>query len=214
MKQPRLILVATVVVAALSTPYVSAQAQSASRTRAHVQMLASPALEGRLTGSTGERLSSDYIVSELKKMGAKPLPGQSDYLMAFDFTAGTRDGGSAVSVDSVPARMSNRRFTGTTDVQALSFSDNADVTAPVVFAGYGIVVPESQDFGYDSYATLDVKDKIVVVLRYFPEDADQKTRGILSRYADTRCSSAWRQSHARRHRAQVTERGRDRPNEL
>jgi Zn-dependent M28 family amino/carboxypeptidase len=55
-----------------------------------------------------------------------------------------------------------------------------------VFAGYGIVVPESQNFGYDSYATLDVKDKIVLVLRYFPEDADQKTRGILARYADLR----------------------------
>jgi hypothetical protein len=48
------------------------------------------------------------------------------------------------------------------------------------------VVPESQGFGYDSYATLDVKDKVVVVLRYFPEDADQQTRGILSRYADLR----------------------------
>ena len=58
--------------------------------------------------------------------------------------------------------------------------------APLVFAGYGLVVPNSQDFGYDSYQGLDVKDKIVVVLRYFPEDADQKTRAIVSRYADLR----------------------------
>ncbi len=56
----------------------------------------------------------------------------------------------------------------------------------MVFAGYGLVVPDTQNFGYDSYAGLDVKDKIVVVLRYFPEDADQKTRGILARYADLR----------------------------
>ena len=56
----------------------------------------------------------------------------------------------------------------------------------MVFAGYGIVVPDSQDFGYDSYAALDVKDKVVVVLRYFPEDADQKTRGILARYSGER----------------------------
>jgi Peptidase family M28/PDZ domain/PA domain len=47
-------------------------------------------------------------------------------------------------------------------------------------------VPESQNFGYDSYATLDVKDKVVVVFRYFPEDADPKTRQILARYADLR----------------------------
>ena len=47
-------------------------------------------------------------------------------------------------------------------------------------------MPDSQDFGYDSYAALDVKDKVVVVLRYFPEDADQKTKGILARYSGER----------------------------
>ena len=61
-------------------------------------------------------------------------------------------------------------------MQALSFSDDAKVTAPLVFAGYGLVVPESQNFGYDSYAGLDVKDKIVLVLHYFPEDADHRPR--------------------------------------
>jgi hypothetical protein len=71
-------------------------------------------------------------------------------------------------------------------VLSLSFSDDAEITGPAVFAGYGIVVPESQNFGYDSYATLDVKDKVAVVLRYFPEDADQQTRAILARYSDLR----------------------------
>src|SRR5207344_1325210 len=80
-------------------------------------------------------------------------------------------------------------------VRALSFSDDGTVKGPVVFAGYGIVVPESQDFGYDSYATLDVKDKIVLVLRYFPEDADQKTRAILSRYADLRYKALAARQH-------------------
>jgi hypothetical protein len=80
-------------------------------------------------------------------------------------------------------------------VRALSFSDNGDVDAPLVFAGYGIVVPDSQGFGYDSYATLDVKDKIVLVLRYFPEDADQKTRGILARYADPRYKAMQARQH-------------------
>ena len=77
--------------------------------------------------------------------------------------------------------------TGANDVQrALVLGQRRGRGPPVVFAGYGIVVPESQDFGYDSYATLDVKDKVVVVLRYFPEDADQKTKGILARYSDLR----------------------------
>ena len=81
-------------------------------------------------------------------------------------------------------------------MQALSFSDNADVSdAPVVFAGYGIVVPDSQNFPYDSYATLDVKDKVVLVLRYFPEDAEPKTKGILSRYADLRYKAMAARQH-------------------
>ena len=149
-------------------------------------------------------------------MGAKPLPGQADFRIPFDFTAGTRDGGTTVAVDSVPPRMSNKTFASRSDVQALSFSDNGDVTGAVVFAGYGIVVPDSQDFGYDSYATLDVKDKIVLVLRYFPEDADQKTRAILSRYADLRYKALAARQRGAKAMLVVTgprlaERRRDRP---
>jgi putative NIF3 family GTP cyclohydrolase 1 type 2 len=155
-------------------------------TRQHVQTLASETFDGRLTGSAGERLAADYIVSELQRIGAKPLPGQADYRVPFEFTAGSRDGGSTLSLSGAGPNRATPTFAARADVQALSFSDNADVTGPLVFAGYGIVVPEAQDFGYDSYATLDVKDKVVLVLRYFPEDAEQKTKGILARYSDLR----------------------------
>src|SRR5205814_1534051 len=123
-----------------------------------------------------------------QKIGVKPLPGQTDFRLPFAFTAGTRDGGSRISI-------AKHAFTTEVDVRALSFSDNAEVTGNVVFAGYGIVVPESQDFGYDSYATLDVKDKVVLVLRYFPEDADQKTRSVLARYADLRYKAMAARQH-------------------
>ncbi|HZR23414.1 MAG TPA: M28 family peptidase [Vicinamibacterales bacterium] len=166
------------------------RAWAQSDTRTIVQTLASDRLEGRLAGSNGERLAADFIVGELKAIGAKPLPGQSDFRLPFDFTSGTKDGGSKVEIMSAP----NAGFISN-NVRALSFSDNGDVTGDVVFAGYGIVVPESQDFGYDSYATLDVKDKVVVVLRYFPEDADQKTKGILARYADLRYKAMAARQH-------------------
>jgi hypothetical protein len=186
------------VVALLAVLASAAQTPAtASKTRAHVEALASSRMEGRLAGSTGEKLASDYLAAELKKIGARPLPGRSDFLMSFAFTAGTRDGGSSVAVSGArPA--APHRFDTQSDVRALSFSDDAEVSGDVVFAGYGIVVPDSQNFGYDSYATLDVKDKIVVVLRYFPEDTDQKTRGILARYADLRYKAmAARQRGAR-----------------
>lgn len=154
-------------------------APAASKTRADVTLLASDRLAGRQAGSEGAKLAADHLVAELKKMGAQPLPGQKDFRLPFSFTAGVKDGGTTLTVGSTA-------FRTTAEVQALSFSDNAEASGDVVFAGYGLVVPDSQNFGYDSYATLDVKDKVVVVFRYFPEDADQKTRQILSRYADLR----------------------------
>jgi hypothetical protein len=173
-------LAAALTIAATEPLLHSQSTAVASKTRPHVVALASEKLEGRLTGSNGERLAAEYLVAQLKRMGARPLPGRKDYRLPFEFTAGSRDGGSRISI-------STRGFDSPSDIQALSFSDNGEVTdAAVVFAGYGIVVPDTQDFGYDSYATLDVKDKVVVVLRYFPEDADQKTKGILARYADLR----------------------------
>ncbi len=155
-----------------------------SPTRAHVERLASDALEGRLAGSPGEKLAADYLVKELQRIGAKPLPGQTDFRMPFSFTAGSKDGGSTITVSR--AGGTPQTFSTPTQVQALSFSDNGEVSGPVVVAGYGLVVPESQNFGYDSFTGLDVKDKVVVVFRYFPEDADQQTRATLSRYSGLR----------------------------
>src|SRR5438105_4074940 len=149
--------------------------------RRYITTLASERFAGRQTGTEGERLAREFLIAELKRIGAKPLPGQRDFALPFEFTAGARDGGTSLSI---PGK-----------ARALSFSDSGDVTGPLVFAGYGIVVPESQDFGYDSYATLDVKDKIVVVLRYFPEDADQKTRAILARYSDLRFKAMAARQH-------------------
>jgi hypothetical protein len=181
------LLVGLALLVALASP--SAQTLATS-TRADVEFLASDKLEGREAGSAGERMAADYIAARLARLGARPLPGRTDMFMPFEFTAGSRDGGSRLTVGG-------RVFT-VPDVRALSFSDDGDVTGPAVFAGYGIVVPEAQNFGYDSYATLDVKDKIVVVLRYFPEDADQQTRAILARYSDLRYKAmAARQRGAR-----------------
>src|SRR5262245_26433872 len=185
--------------AAVPAARLEAQTAAESKARPHVEALASERLAGRLAGSPGERLASEYIVSQLKRIGARPLPGRTDYRMPFEFTAGTRDGGTSIALSRGPGSgASPRAFQPRVDVQALSFSDNGEITGPVVFAGYGIVVPAGQDFAYDSYAMLDVKDKVVLVLRYFPEDADLKTKGILARYADLRYKAmAARQRGAR-----------------
>ena len=180
-------LAAAVPAAAQTSPTQTSPNQT-SGTRAYVETLASEKFAGREAGSPGERLAADYIAAQLSRLGARPLPGRSDMFVPFTFTAGSRDGGSRAVVGSTT-------FNTSKDVIALSFSDDGEVSGPVVFAGYGIVVPETQNFGYDSYATLDVKDKIVVVLRYFPEDAEQQTRGVLARYSDLRFKAMAARQH-------------------
>ena len=158
------------------------QGAKTRRTSGHVEALASERFEGRLTGTVGAKRAADYIVEELKKIGAQPLPGHRTFTIPFEFTAGVSDGGSSLSVAGDPPR----RWEDTQSVRALSFSDTAGVTGSVVFAGYGLSVPKTDGFSYDSFATLDVTDKIVLVLRYFPEEADQEARAALSRHSALR----------------------------
>ncbi len=148
--------------------------------RRHVEYLASDALEGRLTGTVGASLAADYLIEQLGELGATPLPGTDGYRLPFEFTSGITDAGSRLST-------AGHEYAADDGVlQALSFSEDATASGELVFAGYGLSIPESQNYPYDSYFGLDVTDKIVVVLRYIPEDVDQETRAILSRYSGLR----------------------------
>ena len=65
------------------TSSASAQTAAASKTRPHVVALASDPLAGRLVGSDGEKRASDYLAAQLRRIGAQPLPGRSDFLIPF-----------------------------------------------------------------------------------------------------------------------------------
>ncbi len=159
-----------------------------------LRFLASDELGGRLIGTDGARVAAAHIAAELEALGAEPLPGHPDYTVPFEFTAGVDDTGSAIEVAGCRWSSSGSSCNpgGATasdsaaEIRALSFSDAGSVSAGVVFAGYGLAIPEGQGYPYDNYAGLDVEDKVVVVLRYFPEDVDQEARAILSRYSGLR----------------------------
>lgn len=153
--------------------------------RSWVETLAQPDLEGRLAGSPGERQAAEYLANELAALGLVPLPGVDGFLQPFEFTAGVRDAGSTIAIRNPAGDLVVDRAAGE-GVQALSFSDDGEVEGELVFAGYGLEIPEREGFPYDSFFGLDLEGKIAVVLRYFPEDTEQGTRAILSRYAGLR----------------------------
>ena len=152
--------------------------------KAHVTNLASEPMAGRLTGTEGERLATVYVADAFAAVGLAPL--ESGYFQEFEFTAGARLG------------TDNRLLLGGTgranapvlneDWRPLAFSRvGALDETEVVFAGYGIVAPESEGIAaYDSYGDLDVRGKWVLVLRYLPEDISQEIRLHLFRYANLR----------------------------
>src|SRR6185503_3415722 len=72
------------------------------------------------------------------------------------------------------------------DFRPLSFTSNGTVSSEVVFAGYGLAVPGKAGEGHDSYAGLNVSNKIVLALRYVPEEVEPKRRQELNRYAGLR----------------------------
>ena len=145
---------------ALATLLAGPSVAKADQVQEHVEYLASDQLDGRLTGTAGERLAADYLVRQLEQIGARPLPGRESFELPFEFTSGSSDAGSTIKIGH-PA--GERGWSGGERIQALSFSDSGSVTGPVVFAGYGIVVPAGQETYYDSYTGLDVEEKVVVV---------------------------------------------------
>ncbi|MBX2951866.1 MAG: M20/M25/M40 family metallo-hydrolase [Leadbetterella sp.] len=57
--------------------------------KTHVEYLSSDKLEGRGTGTAGERKAGDYIIKSFKKAGLKPYPGQQDFRQEFMAKKGT-----------------------------------------------------------------------------------------------------------------------------
>ena len=207
---------------AATAPTVAVPADLEAAIREDVAFLASPDLAGRLVGSEGERRAAEFLAGELEALGARPLPGRDGYLLPFEFTAGVEDAGSSLTLsvapadtpgagaadagpgaapaeDSGDAGAGRTVFRGGERVRALSFSDSGEASGEVIFAGYGLVVPEGQDLPYDSYAGLDVEGKVVLVLRYFPEGAEPEVRQVLARYAGLR----YKALHARQRGAKA-----------
>ncbi len=160
---------------------------SAEELRRHVTYLASEKMEGRMTGSEGERLAQDYAVELFNLWGLRPDGDRGTYFQNFEFAAGTRWGeGNRLKIltqkDSPAEELVLDK-----DWRPLSFSQSGDFSGEqVVFAGYGIMAPEmAQGQGaYDSYAGLDVNDKWVMVFRYLPEELSPEQRAHLAPFAE------------------------------
>jgi len=161
--------------------------------RADLTFLASDALEGRMSLQRGSEIAINFIAAEFAKAGLKPLVGDS-YLQSVDLIEYRADQ-RAMSI-RLMRDGTEQRFEAPKDFIG-SFPLEMTVSAPVVFAGYGITAPE---FGYDDYAHLDAKGKIVLVFDHEPQENDPKS--VFNGVGNTRhANSRLKVLNAQRHSA-------------
>jgi Peptidase family M28 len=129
--------------------------------RAHMAFLADDLLEGRGTGTRGYQLAADYVRAQFEEMGLKPAGVNQTYFQNVRFR----------KIELLQDKSSlTLKHGGTTRTLVLDkdyvmggdpLSSDAKVEGPVVFVGFGVSAPE---FGYDDYAGIDVRGKIVAAL--------------------------------------------------
>ncbi len=133
--------------------------------KAHVMFLASDAMKGREAGSPEFDIAAQYVAAQFYAAGLRPAGDEGGYLQRVPLVTykaadkgamrwTTKDGAAQPLVfgqDFVPSANPARAET--------------NVSAPVVFAGRGIVAPQ---FGIDDYAGVDVRGKIVAIFSGSP----------------------------------------------
>jgi Peptidase family M28/PDZ domain/PA domain len=127
-----------------------------------IKALTTPAMEGRGDGSKGLTRAAHLIENRYKSLGLEPA-GTHSYFQPFTLITGAQLKGKndfAVLTGDHKLELKAKQ-----DFVPFSFSDSGSARGQIVFTGYGITADE---FHYDDYAGIDVKDKIVVVMRYEP----------------------------------------------
>jgi hypothetical protein len=152
----------------LATAGFARELTRAERYLDDVRALAAPRMEGRGAGTKGLERAADYIGRQFHRSGLQPA-GEHNYRQAFTVTTGARLRGDNRLV--VRDGRNEKKLGLNEDYVPLSFSSVRTVSGPAVFAGYGI---SASEFGYDDYLHLDVKDKVVIVLRYEPDGFHKK----------------------------------------
>lgn len=159
-----------------------AQDHGITRWWSHVKYLADDKLEGREAGSNGHRMASEYVAHAFQEVGAKPCA----------------EAGFALEVPLVRKSVVEAQSSLTIAGRAMKLGDDAILTtrtssvdAPLVFAGYGLSIPEGK---YDDFAAGSVRGAVVVYmagspshlpgpLRAFYSSAAERAKAMLARGA-------------------------------
>ena len=132
------------------------------------KILASPAMQGRLSGTDGYNKAAKWAAAKFKRWGLKPVYGK-DFLQPFEVSYNEmRETHFSVVLPAKDKADKPQVLTMEIykDFCPTLYSGFGQVEADVVFVGFGLTAPE---LGWDDYRGIDVKGKIVATLHGTPQ---------------------------------------------
>ncbi|MCA9738194.1 MAG: M28 family metallopeptidase [Gemmatimonadota bacterium] len=164
---------------ALDSPAVDA-ALAAVRPAAvegHIRALAADSLLGRAPGTPGYEGASRYVETQLRDLGLAPAGEDGGFRQAVTLRESLVDASASRMTLEREGRSLPLEYGTDYYLSPDPNREDATVTAPVVFAGYGVSAP---GFGYDDYEGLDVEGRIVAVLSGAPPSLPSNPRAYYS----------------------------------
>jgi hypothetical protein len=134
---------------------------TAERLMATVRELCSEKYQGRLTGTPEYEACAAWCTAQFQAWGIQPGAPDGSFRHSFpDPYTLVKGGGSLTLTLPIGTDTVQKTYRYQTEYFPGGTSDGGTVTAQAVYAGFGITAPE---LGYDDYAGLDVRGKIVVI---------------------------------------------------
>jgi Zn-dependent M28 family amino/carboxypeptidase len=128
-------------------------------------VLAGDDYQGRLTGSPGYFKAAAYVADQFKAAGLKPAGADGTWFQPVQFVSQVVDQGASTASLAVDGHTHDLAV-GEDLVMGSRIPQPAEVSAPLVFIGYGLSLPEA---GYDDFAAQDLRGKIAVTMAGGPE---------------------------------------------
>lgn len=133
---------------------------------AHIDLLASDSLQGRLPGTPFDRVAAKYIKDQMELSGIKPI-GRNGYQF-FDFVAKQELGTNNSLL------ILGQKLQLGTDYSVFPFSSSDSVSTSVVFVGYGFSI-NTNALMWDDYLSVNVNGKWAMILRGDPDTKNSES---------------------------------------
>lgn len=170
-------LLATTTFAAGAAELASTSIVRAEAIRSHVEFLASDLLEGRAAATRGYDIAAAYVAAQFRLAGLAPAGDNDTYLQEVPLLEATAvlPGSSAKLVrdDETVSFEYGTHYLPSADF----LSQSSTLTAPLVFAGFGVEAPE---LNYTDFANVDLKGRIAVILSGAPARFPASQRAFYS----------------------------------